>query len=104
MKFLGHSTFAVLFLGLAVAAFSDEREDRLSDEHLKWLKEEVVYIITDKERDVFLSLEVEEQRDLFIDAFWEKRDPFPATLENEFKTEHYLYSPTIRPCKSRSRS
>ncbi|MEE9179484.1 MAG: hypothetical protein V3U22_01205, partial [Vicinamibacteria bacterium] len=70
MRSLGQSTFPVLFLGLAVTAFSDEREDRLSDEHLRWLKEEVVYIITDKERDVLLSLEIEEQRDLFIDAFW----------------------------------
>ena len=89
MRSLRDSGLTILLLVVANAASSDEREDRLSDEHRRWLKEEVVYIITDKEKDVLLSLEIEEQRDLFIDAFWGKRDPFPATLENEFKTEHY---------------
>jgi GWxTD domain-containing protein len=89
LKLLRQSTFTVLILGVTSTAFADEREDRLPDEHRRWLKEEVVYIITDKEKDVFLSLETDEQRNLLIDAFWEKRDPYPATLENEFKTEHY---------------
>jgi GWxTD domain-containing protein len=89
MKSFRQSALTTLILGVATAAFADEREDRLSDEHRKWLKEDVVYIITEQEKDVFLSLETEEQRNLLIDAFWEKRDPYPATLENEFKTEHY---------------
>ncbi|GMR24101.1 MAG: hypothetical protein BMS9Abin37_2598 [Acidobacteriota bacterium] len=73
--------FAVLLLSLTAG--------RLSEEHRRWLNEDVIYIILEKERDVFLDLETEEQRDLFIEAFWAKRDPYPATLENEYETEHY---------------
>ena len=55
----------------------------------KWLEEEVVYIITPLEREVFLKLHSDRERDLFMDAFWKRRDPNPATEENEFRTEHY---------------
>ncbi len=55
----------------------------------KWLEEEVVYIISSKEKDVFLQLETDRERKIFIDAFWRIRDPNPSTPENEFKTEHY---------------
>jgi len=54
-----------------------------------WLEEEAVYIITEKERDVFLQLRTNRERDIFIDAFWRQRDPTPNTPQNEFKDEHY---------------
>ncbi len=57
--------------------------------HQQWLDEEVVYIITRTEKDVFLKLTTDRERDLFIEAFWKHRDPTPGTPENEFKTEHY---------------
>lgn len=71
------------------ALASDERVERLTPEHRKWLEEEVVYIILDRERDVFLSLETVEERERLIEAFWRRRDPNRATPENEFKDEHY---------------
>jgi GWxTD domain-containing protein len=55
----------------------------------KWLEEEVVYIISSKEKDIFLQLETDRERQIFVDAFWRIRDPNPSTPENEFKTEHY---------------
>jgi len=55
----------------------------------KWLEEEVVYIITSKEKDVFLQLESDKEREFLIEAFWKQRDPTPGTPENEFKEEHY---------------
>lgn len=61
----------------------------LPDKYRKWLEEEVVYIISQKEREVFLRLENDRQRDIFIEAFWKQRDPNPYTPENEFKEEHY---------------
>jgi len=61
----------------------------LPEKYRKWLEEEVVYIISQKEREVFLRLENDRQRDIFIEAFWKQRDPNPNTPENEFKTEHY---------------
>lgn len=61
----------------------------LDPHYRKWLEDEVAYIITPKERDVFLQLETSRQRDIFIEAFWKQRDPTPNTPENEFKIEHY---------------
>jgi GWxTD domain-containing protein len=79
-----------LILALATSVYGkDERLDKLTPEHRKWLEEEVIYIITDTERDVFLQLETLAERASFIEAFWRKRDPNPATPENEFKIEHY---------------
>jgi GWxTD domain-containing protein len=80
---------AVGFVLVAALSSADERVDRLPPEYKKWLEEEVVYIITDIERDVFLELSTREERDRFIDAFWARRDPDPATLENEYRIEHY---------------
>lgn len=54
-----------------------------------WLDEEVVYIITPKERDVFLKLASDKERDIFVEAFWKQRDPTPGTPKNEFREEHY---------------
>jgi GWxTD domain-containing protein len=47
----------------------------------------VRYIISGKERKTFLSLPASE-RPRFIEEFWEKRDPNPATEENEFKVRY----------------
>jgi len=55
----------------------------------QWLEEEVVYIITPTEKEVFLQLKTDKERELFIKAFWKQRDPTPGTPENEFKEEHY---------------
>ena len=90
-----HSRLVTLaYLGLALALTTqalaqDEGTRHLSVEHRKWLEEEVVYIVTDRERDVFLMLEASEDRQRFIEAFWKRRDPDSATPENEFRDEHY---------------
>jgi GWxTD domain-containing protein len=55
----------------------------------KWLNEDVVYIITPEEREAFKQLSNDEERDNFIEAFWQRRDPTPDTEENEYKEEHY---------------
>ncbi|MCK7477373.1 MAG: GWxTD domain-containing protein [Candidatus Moduliflexus flocculans] len=90
-------TAAVALLGLAVlAAFATgagtsgqkEAKPKLPDRYRAWLEEEVVYIVAPMERDVFLKLQSDRERDLFIEAFWKQRDPNTGTPENEFKTEH----------------
>ncbi|MBZ5596191.1 MAG: TonB family protein [Acidobacteriia bacterium] len=55
----------------------------------KWLNQDVVYIIDDKERAAFKALTADEERENFIVQFWLRRDPTPGTPENEFKEEHY---------------
>jgi GWxTD domain-containing protein len=61
----------------------------LSRPYKKWLDEDVVWIISDEERQAFKQLSNDEERDQFIEAFWQRRDPTPDTEENEFKEEHY---------------
>jgi GWxTD domain-containing protein len=61
----------------------------LSTTYRKWLDEDVRWIITDEERSAFMQLSNDEERDQFIEAFWQRRDPTPDTEENEFKEEHY---------------
>lgn len=87
----------IIFLGLLVLGFfsfplfSQKKisPSSLPEKYRKWLEEEVVYIITPLEREVFLQLTTDRERDMFIEAFWKHRDPNPSTPENEFKIEHY---------------
>jgi len=55
----------------------------------KWLSEEVPYIITDQERAAFKKLSTDDERESFIENFWERRNPNAGSPENEFKEEYY---------------
>ena len=61
----------------------------LTDHDKKWLDQDVAWIITDEERTAFKQLSNDEERENFIESFWQRRDPTPDTAENEFKEEHY---------------
>ena len=77
---------------LAAAPLAGQEKKSPQDlplEYRKWLEEDVAYIITPKEKDVFLRLESDKDRALFMGAFWKQRDPDPNTEENEFRQEHY---------------
>lgn len=83
--------FSFLFLIVSFPAQAQKKKSvkDLEPKYRKWLQEEVVYIITPKEKDVFLQMETDRERDIFIDAFWKIRDPDPNTPENEFMKEHF---------------
>lgn len=66
-----------------------EKSDILSDLYKKWIDEEVVYIITPIEREVFLKLTTNQERDTFIKAFWHQRDILHNMPEGEARKEHY---------------
>lgn len=66
-----------------------EVRQELSDTYKKWLNQDVVYIISDQERRAFLNLSNNEERDAFIENFWQRRNPNPDSPENEFREEHY---------------
>ncbi|HTW81600.1 MAG TPA: GWxTD domain-containing protein [Terracidiphilus sp.] len=66
-----------------------ELRQELKGTYKVWLNEEVPYIITDDERKAFLSLSNDEERDAFIEAFWQRRNPNPDSPENEYREEHY---------------
>ena len=54
-----------------------------------WLNEEVNWIISRAEQEEFKKLEDDEAREAFVERFWDRRDPSPATQRNEYKDEHY---------------
>ena len=61
----------------------------LGKTYKKWLDEDVRWIISDEEKQAFMQLSNDEERDQFIEQFWLRRDPTPDTVENEYKEEHY---------------
>src|SRR5438552_7881397 len=61
----------------------------LSVDDKKWLNEDVRWIITDDERKAFMQLSNEEEREKFIESFWDRRNPDPDSEDNAFKDEHY---------------
>lgn len=46
------------------------------------------YIMMEEERDVFMQLKSNRDRDIFTETFWKQRDPTPGTPVNEYKQEH----------------
>lgn len=78
-----------LFAPLAAAQHRDTRAQVLTAPYQRWLAEDVSYIITNDERSGFLKLTSDQQRDRFIEDFWERRNPDPGSGNNTFKEEHY---------------
>jgi len=54
-----------------------------------WLNEEVTWIISQAEREAFKSLQDDDSRADFVREFWNRRDPTPSTVRNEYKEAHY---------------
>ncbi len=69
-------------------AYQKTQKHRFPERYAKWLEEDVVYIIAPLEEEIFLQLQSDRERDLFIQAFWAQRDPSKGDSENEFRKEH----------------
>ncbi len=63
--------------------------EKLPQRYKEWLEKDVGYIISKEEKDAFLRLTRDEDRDNFIQQFWTIRSPNPSSPVNEFKEEHY---------------
>ncbi|MFW6129143.1 MAG: GWxTD domain-containing protein [Candidatus Aminicenantaceae bacterium] len=81
--------FLFLFM-ISSYLFSGETKKKAKDlpekyrEFLKITK----YIITEEERETFLNLSLDRDRDILMDLFWKMRDPTPDTPRNEYREEH----------------
>jgi GWxTD domain-containing protein len=78
-----------LTVGLLPAAAQKLSVKDLPERYRRWLEEDVVYIISPREKSVFLQLANDREREMFIEAFWKARDDDPMTPENKAKDEHY---------------
>ncbi|HEV7517104.1 MAG TPA: GWxTD domain-containing protein, partial [Thermoanaerobaculia bacterium] len=74
--------------GTAPSAAADRRIAQLAPQYRQWLAD-VDLILRQDEREAFLTLREDYQRDGFIQKFWEARDPYPETPRNEFKDTWY---------------
>ena len=82
---------AFVVLGLVTSFTAQDRDapPPLLSPYQKWLDEDAVYIITDEERADFAKLQTDQQRDKFVEDFWQRRNPDPQSGANPFKEEHY---------------
>lgn len=82
--FVALSTLLLLLLPQLAGAKKEKPEDQLPEKYRQWL-EHVQLLISKEERESFLALLQDYQRDAFIDRFWKVRDPYPGTARNEFR-------------------
>ncbi len=59
------------------------------DKFEKWIEDEVRWIASEAEKEAFKSLTTRESKNEFIEEFWKRRDPTPATTANEYKGGYY---------------
>jgi GWxTD domain-containing protein len=81
------ASLAILFLlALGPAPAQNTAEKALPANFRDWL-DLVAYHIQPVEREVFLKLSTDREREIFVEAFWKQRDPTPGTPQNEFREE-----------------
>ncbi|HSY48233.1 MAG TPA: GWxTD domain-containing protein [Thermoanaerobaculia bacterium] len=70
---------AVLVAAAATSAFA-----ALSTAHVDWGKGPASYFMTNEEKAAWKAVQTDVEADAFIELFWARRDPTPATPRNEF--------------------
>ena len=83
-------TTQILALMMIISVFlcgNQIKEKDLPSKYRDWLKL-ASYIIRPEEKDVFLQLANDRERDIFVQTFWKQRDPTPGTPVNEYREEH----------------
>jgi len=75
-----------LLAAVSLAAAQKVAEKDLAPRYQDWLHL-VGYHIQPVEKDVFLQLRNDRDRDAFVETFWKQRDPTPGTPENEYQDE-----------------
>src|SRR5215472_1267833 len=74
--------------GLCLAQGKTSVRD-LPDRYRTWLQDEVNTIMSNEEKDAFLKLSTNQERDVFIQRFWELRNPTPGSPDNAYEQEIY---------------
>ena len=86
---VGWAPIVLLLMTAAATLGAWQASGPASGGYGKWVSEDVVYIIDDAERAAFQKLTTDEEREHFVEQFWERRNPVPGSAENKFKVEHY---------------
>ncbi len=73
-----------------LSAEHDAASQAVPQIYQRWLDEDVLWIISPEERARFMKLSSDEERNEFIQQFWERRDvQSPGGGENSFKAAYY---------------
>jgi GWxTD domain-containing protein len=70
-----------------ISGFQKIKEKDLPFRYQEFMKL-VRYIMLEEEKDVFLQLTTDRDREAFVETFWKQRDPTPGTPQNEYREEH----------------
>jgi len=87
MRKLIHTIIFLFIFQLILSCSAYKLEKNLDPESKDFISK-VRYIVTKKERKIFLNLPPSERKN-FIENFWKKRDPDPDTEKNEFREEYF---------------
>jgi len=79
-------TFFFLLMSSLLFSGQKVKEKDLTQKYRDFLRH-TDYIILPEEKEVFMQLTKDRDRDIFINNFWKVRDPTPGTSENEYKDE-----------------
>jgi len=80
---------AILVIFLTFPLSGSVQEDKEKIDYQNWLEEEVALLISREETEEFEKLNTAEEKDLFIELFWLKRDPSPGSRANELRDAWY---------------
>jgi GWxTD domain-containing protein len=83
------TTLAVILALAAVWASAAVAASKLSPRHEEWLNGSVSLLVTKAERQAFEKLSTDDERDGYIERFWELRNARPGSGVNEFRDEFY---------------
>jgi GWxTD domain-containing protein len=72
---------ALMLAGLATASLALAQLSKYKD----WAKSPDAYFLTPAEKQEWAAVKSDEEAEKFIALYWAKRDPNPATAQNEFK-------------------
>ncbi|HEX9200042.1 MAG TPA: TonB family protein [Acidobacteriaceae bacterium] len=73
----------------AQAEEADPAQKQMPSVYRAWLEQDVRWIISDAEAQAFKRLTNDEERDKFIEQFWERRNSTQGSAGNSFKDEYY---------------
>jgi GWxTD domain-containing protein len=71
----------LILAGVAMASLSLAQLSKYKD----WAKSPEAYFLTPSEREAWSAVKSDDEAEKFIATYWAKRDPTPATTQNEFK-------------------
>lgn len=72
---------ALFFAGAAIASLALAQLSKQKD----WAKSPEAYFLTAAEKQEWSAVKSDDEAEKFIAAYWAKRDPNPATAQNEFR-------------------